>query len=110
MEDFSASWIHYPAEPILLPDPAGGASIGNRLDGHRVKLFEESVTFIAQLVSFFLSFLKLETGANALLRVIEEFLSLLASAAGAGKRVAQLMNAGNNFWGWAHLLVNTTKD
>lgn len=40
--DPSATWIHYTGEPI---GPVGS----NRSDGHRVKLFEESVTFIAQL-------------------------------------------------------------
>ncbi len=40
--DHSSTWVHYTGEPI---GPIGA----NRSDGHRVKLFEESVTFIAQL-------------------------------------------------------------
>lgn len=40
--DPSSTWVHYTGEPI---GPVGS----NRSDGHRVKLFEESVTFIAQL-------------------------------------------------------------
>ncbi|XP_046437217.1 uncharacterized protein LOC124188550 isoform X3 [Daphnia pulex] len=40
--DHSSTWVHYTGEPI---GPVGA----NRSDGHRVKLFEESVTFIAQL-------------------------------------------------------------
>ena len=40
--DLSSTWVHFTGEPI-------GAVGANRSDGHRVKLFEESVTFIAQL-------------------------------------------------------------
>lgn len=40
--DHSSTWVHYTGEPI---GPVGS----NRSDGHRVKLFEESVTFVAQL-------------------------------------------------------------